>query len=482
VVPRLFFLISAALAALIAGSSAHVGVARAQTVVHSSPAVATPVADSATRLNRLGKWDDAATLARATLRANVGIDEQCGLLFSLAYADAHIGRLDDAGATLEKFFERCRTVASATQYESAAADLHREVELPPLPRTGLDFSGVDAFWPVADILAADREPSEAEWTALFRTTGYRMAVRVSSTLRRDMEIALRPSRRAALDSLRRLTANSVPSRAEHLANVYADRAALTAYRDSVAHGLPIERATARTSRFLPPHATDGKAPPPVVFAFFADDAYSLPPDAIVVDMEHVRVGTDLTLMLAHELHHWFLAGLDALNFPSGPDPSVGLVRALTFARNEGIADLIDKPYPLSRQGTVGAVYSRMYNEAYARTPAVIRSIDSALVVAAEDSTKLQAVGMRVQQLLPSSGHFNGSYVAREIYETFGVDSLFPGIANPFAFWRAYAEAEVKRGNPNPFSPKAVALLNALEKKYLAPGAAPGLPGNPSRVR
>jgi hypothetical protein len=78
------------------------------------------------------------------------------------------------------------------------------------------------------------------------------------------------------------------------------------------------------------------------------------------------------------------------------------------------------------------------------------------------------VGRRVNELLPSGGHFNGSYVAREIYETFGVDSLYPGVHDFFAFLRIYASAEAKRGNPPPFSPKSVALLNALERKYLMP--------------
>src|SRR5262249_25156221 len=115
---------------------------------------------------------------------------------------------------------------------------------------------------------------------------------------------------------------------------------------------------------------------------------------------------------------------------------------------------------------VMANYAKRYNEAYARTPEVIRSIDSALVVAADDSTKLREVGRRVQDLLPSAGHYNGSYVAREILETFGVDSLYPGVSNQFAFLRAYAAAEKRRGNPPPFSPKAVAFLDALENKYL----------------
>jgi hypothetical protein len=457
-----------AVAGLLANLANPVGEAHAQAVAHASASVSTPLADSVTRLNILGKWDQAAVLARVSLNGNLPVDEHCGLLFGLAVADARVGRLDDAGAALDRFFEPCRGVASVARDVGAADSLRREVRLPPLPRTGIDFSGVDAFWHVADVLAADREPSEPEWTALFRTVGYRLAIRYAPTMRSDLEIALRPSRRATRDSLARTSSDLFPKRAVYLSHVYADRVALAALRDSIAKAPPLERARSLTSRFLPPHATEGKSLPLVAFAFFTDDAYPVGAEAILVDLEHVRRGSDLTLLLAHEFHHAFVADLSALTFPSGRDPSVTLVRALSAARNEGVADLIDKPYPLIRKGPAGEAYAKLYNAAYARTSAVIRSIDSALVVAADDSTKLEEVGARVTQLLPSGGHFNGSYVAREIDETFGVDSLFPGLANPFAFWRAYAEAEVKRGNPPPFSPKAVALLNALERKYTAP--------------
>ena len=466
-VPRRFRRVSAILA-LIAGL-AYTGEAGAQGSVAVAGNSATPAADSVAELNRIGKWTDAATLARITLNGQVPIDEQCGLFFGLAYSDVRLGRLDDAKPLLDHFVERCR-IASATQYLTSAMALHREVTLPPIPRTGLDFSAVDAFWHVADLLVADKEPSENEWMALFATTGNRLAIRFAPSLRSDLEIALRPSRRATLDSLAKAASAGFSSRPEHLARIYADRAALTAFRDSVAKSLPVERATTVTSRFLPPHATEGGKPPLVAFAFFTDDAYPVGTDAIVVDLEHVRVSTDLTLLLAHEFHHAFLAGLNALTYPSGPDASVTLVRALGTARTEGIADLIDKPYPVTRAGPNGEAYAKMYNESYARTPDVIRSIDSALVVAAGDSTKLQEVGVRVGQLLPSGGHFNGSYMAREIYETFGVDSLFPGVRNPFAFWRAYGEAEIKRGKPSPFSAQAIVLLGALETKYRAPAA------------
>jgi hypothetical protein len=327
---------------------------------------------------------------------------------------------------------------------------------------------MEEFWRIADLLQRDVEPTAEQWRAFTTSVGYRLSLRLVSTTRADMEIALRPSKRSIFETISRGEGDQ-SSRVKHIARAVTHRAELARYQDSISRALPIAEAIARAAQFLPPHATEGKTPPLVAFAIFRDDAYSLGPEAIVVDLDHILVEDGLTGLLAHEFHHSFLSGLNAIRFPIIADSSVALVRALNNARNEGIADLIDKPYPLVLDRSPGmAAYAKRYNEAYARTPDVIRSIDSALANAADDSTKLAAVGRTVQLLLPSNGHYNGSYVAREIYETFGVDSLLPGVRNPFAFWRAYANAEQKRGNPPPFSAKSVALLDRLERRYLIP--------------
>jgi hypothetical protein len=78
---------------------------------------------------------------------------------------------------------------------------------------------------------------------------------------------------------------------------------------------------------------------------------------------------------------------------------------------------------------------------------------------------MAAAGQRARTLLWSSGHANGAYIAREIYETFGVDSLFPAITSPAAFLRTYAAAEKVRGNASPFSPKALSTIALLERRY-----------------
>lgn len=456
---------------LLAPTLVAVGLSTAATAVAHSQGEATLQArlstDSAKLLNRVGRWTDALTWARKQL-PSAGADDKCALRADILSSFLAMGLLDAAAGELKGFDEACGSSVVAKQQSAEIARVRSAVSLPPLPTTGLDFSGVNEFWRMADMLLKDIEPSEDDWHRMASTVGYRLSLSEVPTTRSDMEIALRPSRRAEFDSLTKLQTDQA-GRLSHLVRAVRNRAALARYQDSVRTSLPVQQAVTLASKYLPPHATERTEPPLVAFALFRDDAYSTGSGGVIVDLDNVYVSGGLTLLLAHEFHHSYLAGLSAIHFPTGNDPSVPLVRALNNARNEGIADLIDKPHPLVDSTSPEMIaYAKRYNAAYDRTPQVIHSIDSAIVVAADDSTKLREVGVRVQQLLPSNGHYNGSYVAREIYDTFGVDSLFPGVSNPFAFWRAYAEAEAKHGNPPPFSPKSIALLNALEKKYLTP--------------
>lgn len=60
-----------------------------------------------------------------------------------------------------------------------------------------DFSGMDRFWEVVAVLEADRDPTTAQWNALFETPGYRALTASEfdrSFLEDAFEIAFRPSR------------------------------------------------------------------------------------------------------------------------------------------------------------------------------------------------------------------------------------------------------------------------------------------------
>jgi hypothetical protein len=439
---------------------------RAQTSALRTPA--SLVADSMSQLNGTAKWEQAATLARRGLGLTSDPDQRCIFHLGASRALTGMGLYGLAESELEIVGDECAQSAGVRASSADLAALRKDLaSLPVMPTTGMDFSGVDQFWKVADVLAADHTPTDRQWRDLLGSVGYRLATMTVPTVRSDMEVALRPSLRPRYDSLITRETDQA-SRLQHLAAAYAHRADIAHLRDSLTRSLPIRDGVAGAAHFLPPHATEGMDPPLVAFAVFRDDAYSLGPQGVIVDLYHL-IENPLTPLLAHEFHHSYLSALGTVRRPVGDTPDAALMGALFGLRNEGIADLVDKPYPLSFPGNVAmTAYAKRYNEAYARTPAVLHSIDSLLVIAADDSTKLRAVGQRVSALLPSNGHYNGSYVAREVYETFGADSLYPGVANPFALLRTYAAAEAKRGNPPPFSPKAIGLLDALERRYKRP--------------
>jgi len=190
----------------------------------------------------------------------------------------------------------------------------------------------------------------------------------------------------------------------------------------------------------------------------------------VVDLLYARVlavgGTPLTANLAHEFHHSYVNRL-AKPLPPGADQSAdaGLRDALYDLRNEGLADLIDKAYPFHSPSPGLAAYVTRYNVEYARTPAVLRQLDSMLAAMADDSTAVAEIAMRTMGLFWSNGHPNGAYIAREIFEAFGADSLFPAVRSPAAFLRTFAWAERAHGRPDPLSRSAWREIDALDRRY-----------------
>jgi hypothetical protein len=333
------------------------------------------------------------------------------------------------------------------------------------PRTGLDLSGVDAFWPIVEMLSRDQQPTDAQWHALTTTPGYRLAqMVVGKGFRDDIEIAFKPSRRAAFDSLTSAP-NDRGTRLRHLARAASLRPQLRQLRDSLGRHSPVAEAVRLAARFLPPGSTDGE-PPFVAFAFFREDGYALFP-GVIIDLLHLYESNAI-LSVAHELHHAYV--IRAYQPPTSPNAEparpdeLALRAALQALRMEGLADLIDKPFPLTSPNPVRAEYVKRYNEEYAKTRTTLRTLDSLLTSVAADSTKVAVVGNRARMLLWSNGHANGAFMARTVYETFGVDSLFPSVTNPASLFRAYASAERAGGRPAPFSAAAWTVIEGIERR------------------
>jgi hypothetical protein len=207
-----------------------------------SPAGSPPAADSAATLNRAGHWRDAMAVARQRVVVATP-DEKCSLRIDVFESMVRMGWLENTASAFKSFDSQCGGSAPARARAAELARIRSEATLPPLPGTGLDFSGVDEFWRLADQLSKDVEPSEDDWHRMFSTVGYRLSMQQVSSTRSDMEIALRPSHAAEFDSLTK-GPDFQAGLLRHFRATIANRAGIARYRDSVARSLPVEQAIA----------------------------------------------------------------------------------------------------------------------------------------------------------------------------------------------------------------------------------------------
>jgi len=421
-----------------------------------------PLSDSVMALNRAGKWELAGQLAAAGLRTTTDAEERCALFAGGLYASVRMNQFANGPGQLRAFDAMCASTKVVKQQAKDIEQIRRDLTLPPMP-TGIDWTAVDQFWMAVDTLSRDIEPSPAQWRALLTSPGYRIATISHPNVGRAIELAFKPSKRAQRDSVM-ARASGDSALIAHLVETVAAREELSRFRASMEPRLAdtIAYAMRNASRFLPAGATN-RPPPLVTFCIFAPDGYSQSP-GIVLDLDYAH-RSNLGNFLSHEFHHAYSSPFDRTTPGSSSDGR--FYQAIRQLKNEGIADMIDKPHPLI--ATAGEErYVAAYNSAYDKTPATLRVIDSLLVTAGSDSAKLVDSGRRAQDLLIYGSHPNGAYMARAILETFGRDSLIATIPNAFAFVRMYEAAEAKRGNTSPFSAAGRAALSMMENRHLKP--------------
>jgi hypothetical protein len=425
-----------------------------------------PIVDSVAKLSRAGLWEQAGPLAMRSAATVRTVDDRCALLLAASYAAWKLALLDNASVGLAGFDRECVDTPLAT-YRAAEIAAIRADRPSSLPGTGIELSAIDKFWAVADALSRDVEPTDDAWRSLLSTATYRMVLRQNGAFRSHMSLAFKPSRSAERDSLAGARAPGSGTVA-HLRRAYAARRELDATRAALERtiGDSIAIAVRSAQRFLRPGATQQRRAPFVAIGIYINDGYAQQ-NGMILDLLSIHEN-GLTSLLAHEFHHIYATSLGE-NVVSRPNASPGesaMLGVFFSLRNEGIADLIDKPYPLVVRSAAREEYAQSYNAAYARTPAILRSMDSVIAGIIADSTKLLAAAQAMRSFLPWNAHPNGAYLAREVYETFGVDSLFPALSNPFALMRVFRAAEAKRGAPPAFSPASISWLDDFERRFV----------------
>jgi len=338
----------------------------------------------------------------------------------------------------------------------------------PLP--SVDFSGVDAFWSVADTLAASRPVDDADWQLLFATPGYEMLsgrYPLRYPIVESMKLTFDPERAAERSDVERSSVWMRPRMIRHFRRVERHRTALNDYREALAGDeelIPDAIATLRPH--LPDEAMVDRYPPLVAFVLFLDDGYASP-DVVALDLWMAQsMGRDaLVRFIAHELFHAYRSSIARSRTDRDNGYVTMLVGALEQLENEGIADRIDKPAMVNQDLPPDSPlrgYVRDYRVAYADAPAVIADIDRHLQSLERSRRFSPGVVRAVQRAIPMGGHPTGAYMADVIADRLGEDILRSTVGRVFAFLDAYHRAAQRHPSAPPFSDDARAILDRLD--------------------
>jgi hypothetical protein len=340
-----------------------------------------------------------------------------------------------------------------------AASVSVRAQAVPRPEpTAADLTGLEKFLELTAILEKDQEPAQELWDAMYATPGY--AVLLQREFQRDylserFRLAFMPSRAAALQDLMKKETGLRAKILPHYVRAKAMRGAIERWaaeqRPAELYMQAIEKARA----LLPVGAVSGR--PAVSFVIFAPDSRGY--DPVVLDALYcMDKGGRLVDLVGHEFHHYYRNRLVDLN------QDQATLWTINQIQGEGIADLIDKAEWIREPAAEPTPDAKDFVVLYRKSPSVIRTMDGLLARMGELKTGRGTLGNELRQAVPQSGHPTGLYMAMVILEELGKTSLVGVADDPFAFFRLYQEAAMKRDGDTPrFSDQALAFLDKLAR-------------------
>ncbi len=341
------------------------------------------------------------------------------------------------------------------------------------PEYAFDFSGIDPFWDVHDTLAADAEPSDSLWEALWNTPGYELLERVErrrSALSDGFRLAFRPSMRTAADSVlarRSWVARIIP----HARRIGQVRDSLTGFVEELQSSDWLARGRELAQTYLPAGTTELYEPPLVSFFYFLDArGYS---ERLLLDPLYFMRIRNRVEVLAHEFHHYYTSRIGRSLKPFGED---FLAWSVSTTENEGVAGMLDKaevpgmsPEELIRAypDSSRRAYFAMYQEEYRISNERLAQVEDILERVAAHPDSLETLGRWINRELPDNGRIMGAYMAVVIEEELGRESLLEVVGDAFGFWRRYNDAARRAGGEaRVLSDEAMRMLDQVEAKYL----------------
>ncbi len=337
---------------------------------------------------------------------------------------------------------------------------------PPPPNPNFDFSGVDQFWGVVEILEADLYPFQEVWDTLFASPGY--AALVESEFTREffmehMQTAFMPSKAPMLKQQTKVHADPY---LRHFSRVNQLKSLLATHRQWLIEAPMMREVTRAVRQYLPEHLFINYPPPPIAFVIFANDTRGYSP--VVMDLLYsLDQEEHLALRMGHEAHHYYRNKLLVYDPAQVRRRDRDAVWVLNQIQAEGLADRVDRRVLYFQKGYLENMpEAQLFKARVAQVPAVLDSLDRLLSQIASQRGDYSRLGRRMRELLPMSGHAVGYYITSIIVKRFGNEELNRRVGNPFAFFHLYHLASIMpESNTHIFSPKSVAVVQSLQQRY-----------------
>jgi len=350
-----------------------------------------------------------------------------------------------------------------------------------------DFSGIEEFWKIVDILKADKEPNEEEWQAMFETPGYAELIRrefKTDYFKNAMRAVYMPSQKSLAEELIQKDKQKggffawyTPLVIEGFRNADRDRNWIQVRVKELKSYPYLKKAAEEALRFLPEEKPEDH--PAVAFIIFNDSRGYTPliiglserEDLSTAELECLHhQGRDkhwpFVLHLGHEAFHLYRDKKQEFNFPERNSPHYPIVWILDQIENEGIGDLINLKQLYYDDGCfVETDKGEEYRKEQEAQPSIIRIMDAILKEMAVNSSLIGQLGRQLRSFIPRSGHPTGFFMASVIVRQYGEEALVKIVRNPFKFFYLYNEAARKNKQAPVFSDQAINFIKMLEIKY-----------------
>ncbi|MFC2164046.1 DUF5700 domain-containing putative Zn-dependent protease [Acidobacteriota bacterium] len=352
---------------------------------------------------------------------------------------------------------------------------------------GFDFSGIEEFWKIVDILKTDKDPSEEQWQALFGTPGYAELIQREfepDYFKNAMCAVYMPSKKSLAEEMIGKAKQKggffawyTPLVIEGFRNADKDRDWIQARVEELKSYPYLKKAAEEALKFLPEEkAVDY---PSVAFIIF-NDSRGYTPLIIGLSEKEVLSTSELeclhcqgrdkhwpfVLHLAHEAFHLYRDKHQEFNFLEDNSPDYPIIWILDQIENEGIGDLINREQLYYDNGCfVKTDRAKRYHLEQDMQPSIIRIMDAFLKEMAATPSLIGHLGKQMRSLIPQSGHPTGFFMTRAIVRQFGEEALVNIVRNPFKFFYLYNDAAKKDSQAPILSDQAVDFIKVLESRY-----------------